>query len=77
MQLRIAHIQDECMSKEAEVDELRRRITQRLEEQQMQKKRDANAHQEEMDNSKAKNTEIATDLKNKLTKLEELKNDDE
>jgi len=32
MQLRIAHIEDECLAKEAEVDELRRRITQRLEE---------------------------------------------
>ena len=55
MQLRIAHIQDENLAKEAEVDELRRRITQRLEEQELQKKKDAQLHQEEMDNSTAKN----------------------
>lgn len=39
MQLRIAHIQDECLAREAEVDDLRRRITQRLEEQEQDRRR--------------------------------------
>jgi len=39
MQLRIAHIQDACHAREAEVDDLRRRITQRLEEQEQDRRR--------------------------------------
>ena len=46
------------MAKEAEVDELRRRISQRLEENELQRKKEAQLHQEEMDNSTAKNQGI-------------------
>ena len=42
----------------------------------MQKKRDANVHQEEMDNSTAKNQGYAAELKVKLTTFVELQNDD-
>jgi dynein light intermediate chain len=39
MQLRIAHIHEACAAREAEVDDLRRRITQRLEEQEQDRRR--------------------------------------
>ena len=39
MQLRIAHIEDEILQREEEVEDLRRRITQRLEDQENEKRR--------------------------------------
>ena len=44
MELRIAHIRDECLAKEDEVEDLKRRIAQRLEDQENEKKRAEIAH---------------------------------
>lgn len=64
------------MAKEAEVDELRRRISQRLEENELQRKKEAQLHQEEMDNSTAKNQGYAGELKVLLTTFAEPVNND-
>lgn len=76
MQLRIAHIQDECLAKEEEVEDLRRRITQRLEDQENERRRAEFQHKEEIDNSTAKSQTLAKDLEKSLTTFTEAKNDD-
>ena len=76
MQLRIAHIQDECLAKEEEVEDLRRRITQRLEDQENERRRAEFQHKEEIDNSTAKSQTLAKDLEKSLTTFAEAKNDD-
>ena len=76
MELRIAHIRDECLAKEEEVEDLRRRIAQRLEDQENEKKRAEIAHQEEIDNSTAKSQALAKQLETTLTTFTEARNDD-
>ena len=76
MQLRIAHIQDECLAKEEEVEDLRRRITQRLEDQENEKRRAEMQHTEEIDNSTAKSQNQAKELERQLTTFTEARNDD-
>lgn len=76
MQLRIAHIQDECLAKEEEVEDLRRRITQRLEDQENEKRRAEMQHTEEIDNSTAKSQTLAKELERQLTTFAEARTDD-
>ena len=72
MQLRIAHIQDDILAKEEERDELKRRIDQKLRDQDEDKARAKAEHQQDYDNIFAKNQGLAKDLKTFLTTFYEL-----
>ena len=76
MELRIAHIKDEILQREEEVEDLRRRITQRLEDQENEKRRAEMQHTEEIDNSTARSQALAKELEKQLTTYTEARTDD-
>lgn len=77
MLIKIQNIEDDIAALEEDVDDHKRRINRLLKDEQNEKDRAGDDHQQEVNMKKDKNSDIMAQLKKLLTTFEEVKKEEE